>query len=423
MRLQRSIVSLAAASLLATLVWSCEDEPAAPPPPDDGGNPIQPDRTPPQPVADLSLSYDPSSQDVRLAWTAPRDDEERDRVARYDIRYTDSFPMSWWTADQVANPPTPLVAGSPQEYVVADVRRASYLFAAIRCFDEAGHYSDVSSVAQVRVPGYAFDATCVDAVTGVPVAGLDVHIDERFAHDFVTGADGRVAVVDAGGTTLAIRVQTGAAAATYHRLGESFALDVDRSVSYPMIEFTPVSTGAYENLLAMLWEAIGRAPVLLKWKTLPVEWYAPAFVNINGLDYYDAAARAAARWNDRTGLPLFVAVGASPQVGVRMEFLPPASMGGQNGVTSYTNDAEGYPLVDRIRIVDTFADGQRLYAIMLHELGHTIRLRHLNDPSFIMFPSQPLPDDISEDEVRLVQLLTALPNAVKLGLYDRASPP
>jgi hypothetical protein len=407
--------------LLAALVWSCEEDPASPPPPDDG-NPVLPDQTPPQAVTDLSLSFDPSTQDVRLAWTAPRDDDETDRVTLYQIRYAYSFPMSWWTAEQVLDPPSPLVAGSHQEYVIADVARGSDIYAAIRCLDQAGNYSDVSSVAYVRVPGYSFDATCVDAMTGAPVAGLDVQITERHDYDFVTGVDGRVSIVDASGSTLDIRVVTGAAALTYHSLAETFALDADRSVSYPMIEYATVSAAAYQNMLEMLWEATGRDPVLLKWRSLPVPWYAPAFVNINGLDYYDAAARAAARWNEATGLPLLVAVDAPPAVGVRMEFLPPALMGGQNGITGYTNDAEGYPLVDRIRIVDTFSDGQRLYSIMLHELGHTIRLRHLNDPSYIMFASQPLPTDISSDEIRLVQLLTALPNAVKLGIYDRSAP-
>ncbi|MCI0451146.1 MAG: hypothetical protein L0Z51_02005 [Candidatus Latescibacteria bacterium] len=422
MRLQRSIVSFAAAILLAALAWSCEDDPSAPPP-DDDGNPAVGDLTPPQTVADLSLSYHPSAGDVRLEWTAPRDDDEHDRVARYDIRYTYSFPMSWWAAEQVANPPAPGVAGSPQEYVIADVTRGQDLYAAIRCFDDAGHYSEVSSVAYVRVPGYSFQATCTDAMTGAPVAGADAQIVERFSHDLVTGVDGTVSIIEASGPALALRVESGAAALTYHSLAETFALDADHSVSYPMIEYATISTPAFENMLAMLWEASGRDDVLLKWRSLPVAWYAPAFVNINDLDYYDLAARAAARWNEATGLPLFVVAGAPPAVGVQMEFLPPASMGGQNGITAYSNDAEGYPLVDRVRIVDTFSDGARLYSIMLHELGHTIRLRHLNDPSYIMFPSQPLPTDISSDEVRLVQLLTALPNPVKLGVYDRTSPP
>ncbi|HXV13885.1 MAG TPA: hypothetical protein VEC56_06730 [Candidatus Krumholzibacteria bacterium] len=420
MRSKRSI--LVAALALTLLAWSCGDDPATvqpdpePPPPGE-------DVTPPEAIADLSLSYDPSTFDVRIAWTAPRDDGDHDRVARYQIRYSFSFPMSWWTAVQVADPPTPQAAGSPQSYTIPAPGRGRYVYAAIRSLDAADNFSPVSSVAEVRIPGYGFEAACADARTGVPVEGLDVLVTERFTHQVVTGADGVVALADLTGGSLTIRIDTGAAPATYHSLQEAFVIDTDHAVDYPMIEFETVSAPVFENLLAMLWEACGRSPVLLKWRSLPVEWYAPAFVNANGLDYYDAAARAAARWNEATGLPLFVAVGAPAAVGVHMEFLPPASMGGQNGITSYTNDGEGYPLVDRIRIVDSFADGDRLYSIMLHELGHTIRLRHLNDPSYIMFASQPLPDDISNDEVRLVQLLTALPNAVKLEVYDRSSPP
>jgi hypothetical protein len=96
-------------------------------------------------------------------------------------------------------------------------------------------------------------------------------------------------------------------------------------------------------------------------------------------------------------------------------------MGGQVGITEYTDDDEGFPLLDRIRIVDEFSDPVRLYRIMLHELGHTIRLGHL-PAGFIMFAGQPLPDDITDDEVAVVRLLLALPAGLELLKYDVASP-
>ncbi len=417
MRSKRRILWYVGAILFAMATGSCGDDPSAPPPPDDG-TPITGDHTAPAAVSDLALSYDFVTHDARLSWTAPRDDAQHDRVAQYQIRYAYSFPMDWWTAPEVDDAPVPSAVGSPQTYTIAGPTRGHDLYAAIRCVDANGNRSDVSSVVHVRVPGFSFEATCVDAMTRVPVAGLDVHIDERHAHDFVTGADGRVVLSDVMGN-LALRVDRGSATADYHGLDEVFLLNADRVVTYPMIEFMPADNAPYQNILQVVLDAIvGSEPILKKWGSLPVPWYAPAFVNVNGLDYYDAVARAAARWNEATGLPLFVAVASPPTVGVTVEFLPPAQMGGQNGITSYTSDAQGYPLHDHVRIVDTFSDGARLYSIMLHELGHTIRLDHLNSPAMIMYASQPLPADISNDEIRAVQLMTALPNGLNLQIYD-----
>jgi hypothetical protein len=405
---------------IAILAWSCDDDnPAAPPPDDD--NPTLGDTTPPQAVADLSLAVDPATHDVRFTWTAPRDDAERDRVAQYQIRYSYTFPMDWWTAEAVPDPPAPAVEGSAQEYAFVNATRGSDFYAAIRTIDEAGHRSEMSSVAYVRVPGFSFEALCLDAMSQVPVAGLDVRITERYAHHFVTGLDGRVAVPDIAEGPLTLRLDAGGAAATYHSLGETFGLNTDRAIVYPMIEFVLTDLATYDNVLDLLIESITSfEPILKKWRSLPVAWYAPAFVNVHGVDYTDLARNAAARWNEAIGVPLFVAVDTPPAIGVTMEFLPAASMGGQNGITSYTSDAEGYPVLDRIRIVDAFADTNRLYSVMLHELGHTIRLGHLNNPSYIMFASQPLPSDISTDEIRAVQLRTALPNGIDLGIYDLA---
>lgn len=416
MHWKRRILGCVAAILVAIVTGSCGDDPSAPPPP--GDNPGLVDRTLPESVSDLALSYDPVTHDARLSWTAPRDDARHDHVTRYEIRYSYSFPLDWWTTPEVDDPPAPLIVGSPQEYTIVDPVRGHDLYAAIRCVDATGNRSVVSSIAHVRVPGFTFEATCVDALTGIPVAGLDVHIDERFAHDFVTGADGRVALSDVVGN-LALRVDRGVATADYHGLDEAFLLGDDRVVTYPMIEFASADNAPYQSVLQVLLDAIvGTEPILKKWGSLPVPWYAPAFINANGLDYYDAVSRATARWNEATGLPLFVAVGSPPAVGVTLEFLPPAQMGGQNGITSYTSDAQGYPVHDHIRIVDSFSDASRLYSIMLHEIGHTIRLDHLNSPSMIMYASQPLPADISNDEIRAVQLMTALPNGLNLQIYD-----
>ncbi len=374
-------------------------------------------------MTDLALAWDAAMHTVHLSWTAPRDDDRDDRVAAYQIRYSSSFPLDWWTASLVPDPPVPMTAGSSQTYALAADERGRELYVAMRCIDDAGLLSPVSSVVHVRVPGYAFEATALD-IAGAPIADLDVHLIERIAHDFVTGADGRIAIDDLTETDIDLRITTGAATTMYHTLRHVFLLDTDRAHTYSMIEYQPlINASPYENLFQVLFDGfIALDTVLKKWQSLPVPWYAPAFVNGSGLDYYDAAARAAARWNQATGLPLFVAVGTAPVSGVTIAYLPPAMMGGQNGITTYGSDPQGYPLLDSIRIVDTMSDGDRLYSIMLHELGHTIRLGHLDGNSYIMYAGQPLPSDISDVEVRTVQLMHALPNGIDLGLYDLAAP-
>ena len=193
MRSKPPIFAWAGALLLATSLCSCGDDAVAPPPDEP---PPSGDHTPPETVSDLALAFDPATGDARLSWTAPRDDAQHDRVAGYQIRLGYSFPMDWWTTPEASNPPAPLAAGAPQEYAIADPTRGRDLYAAMRCVDAAGHLSPMSSVAHARVPGYSFQAVCVDAMTRVPVAGLDVRIDERYPHDFVTGVDGTVALFD-----------------------------------------------------------------------------------------------------------------------------------------------------------------------------------------------------------------------------------
>jgi hypothetical protein len=152
-----------------------------------------------------------------------------------------------------------------------------------------------------------------------------------------------------------------------------------------------------------------------------VSFYARDFVNVNGLDYRALLQQAADRWNTRLGFQMFTAVAADPSTGILVEFLPRSTMGTVIGVTEYTVDAAGYPVHDRIRIVDDLLDGSKLYSIFMHELGHTIPLGHL-PAGFIMYAGQPLPPDITDDEVAMVQLLLALPNGTNLDKYDQSPP-
>jgi hypothetical protein len=104
-----------------------------------------------------------------------------------------------------------------------------------------------------------------------------------------------------------------------------------------------------------------------------------------------------------------------------MAFKTRAEMTPQVGITSHENDADGYPLNDEVDIVDDFGGYTPLHTTILHELGHTIRLGHLAS-GYLMFAGQPLPPDPTPDEVRVVQLYTALPNGLDISIYDEVDP-
>lgn len=412
--------SVALAALVLAGSLSCQDSSGPGPAP--GPNPS--DTTPPQTIDDLALAYVDTTSDVEFSWTAPRDDAAHDRVARYDIRYAYSFPLDWDRSIQVADPPAPLAAGSPQSFVLAGPERGRDLYAAARTYDAAGNASPVSSVMHVRVPGLNFSVTCTNVMTGSPIEGLEVLVTSSRPYLTSTDATGTAGVGDISSGTLGVRIRTGTASLPYQTFEETFPVSGDSALTVPMIPFVPTDSPLFESTLDLLLAALIRAgstPVLKKWYSYPIPYNPPAFVNTYGIDYQALARQAAQRWNQRTGLPIFTEVASPPSVGVTMAFLPPAQMNGQNGITLYTSDANGYPLQDAIRIVDNFSDAAKLYTIMMHELGHTIRLGHL-PAGFIMYAGQPLPNDITDDEVRMVQLMMALPNGIDLTPYD-ASPP
>jgi hypothetical protein len=411
--------------LLLAAALACDDDgappssPQGPPPPDPA------DTVAPQTVSDLTMAYRPATDDVAFAWTAPRDDDATDRVARYDIRYAYSFPVDWDRSVAVTDPPDPAPVGTSQTYALTGVPRGRDIFAAARTFDAAGNASPVGPVTHLRIPGIRFEAVCEDVFLDAPVEGLDAILTAAQAWNLTTGPDGLLALDEVASGTLGIHIETGSAPIPYHPFERTLVLGDDVALSIPMIPFIPADAAAYASTLAILIDALVRdssARILKRWSAYPIPWYAPEYTNAHGLDYTDLARQAAARWNTRTGMEIFVEVPAPPDAGVEMRFLPRSLMAGQNGITEHENDANGYPAGEVIKIVDDFSDGPKLYTILMHELGHTIRLGHL-PAGFVMYAGQPLPPDITDDEARVVRMMLAIPNGTDFGFYDAAAVP
>jgi hypothetical protein len=400
----------------------------------------------PEEIADGILSYSPAAGTVRLEWTAPCDDDSTESVASYEIRYavTRGYdpPQFWDLSTPVTDAPDPLEPGMRQHYTFTDVRRARDFYVGIRSVDESGNRSAAGDLAMVHIPGFSFEGRCIDVFSGEAIAGLEVTLTSDVTSGYTTDAEGRFAhekELDTGVNFIDIR--TGSASGAYHTLRQPLVLDRDSTHTFTMIPVRPVNANWAPNLLALFKimsrtssaaaqlenASPGLAPaaspaystVLAKWHQRPVACYVPSFVNDHGVDYADQARSAAQRWMDRTGQPLFTFVDAPPDTGIILSY--PSSMGGA-GSTIHTKGDDGHPIRDEIRVIDSFEDPTTVWLVFLHELGHTIQLGHVTDRNFIMYVGQPLPHDVSDDEVAVVELHESLPTRVDMATYDESSP-
>ncbi len=411
-----------------------------------GGTPSA-DRSPPAAVQGIGLSLTAGGRGVDVEWTAPPDDSLSERVSAYEIRveYTDGYapPDFWTTAARIADPPSPGAPGTAESYLIEHPRHARDLYLGIIAVDEGGNHSPPAGPVMIHVPGYEFSAVCINVFTGSPVQGLEVTVSTGETNNYTTDPEGRIVhdgELDDGVTYLEVR--RGSSSTPYHSMSQAFILQGDSVHTFLMIPVEPVNAAGVPNLLTLfndLQETVtsaqssgedGRAAgsaaprILTKWRHRPVKCYIPAFINANGVDYQEQARLATTRWMERTGEPLFDLVDSPPDTGIAVAYKPRSQMGITIGITTHAFGDDGSLIRDDLWVVDDAAASaaSRLYLIFLHEFGHTIPLGHFNDRSFIMYQGQPLPGDISDDEVRLVRLHEALPFGIDMSIYDENSP-
>jgi hypothetical protein len=403
------------------LLLACSDSDTL----DPGGDSINiDDRVPPAQGTALELSYPAAGGSATRTWTAPRDDDERDTVDRYEIRYSWSFPLAWEYAVPVDNPPSPLPAGSPQGYDFADPLRGRNLYVAIRSLDASDNPSPTSGVAWAHITGFTLEGRCVDALSGNAIEGIGAEVTERRVHEAATDADGRFRLDDLAGGVVHVALRTGAAGTAYHDYDSTIELTADQSRDHVLIEYIPTEIPAGQNQLLLFKLASGYTstePVFKKWKSFPIDVYVPPLVNVNDIDYEDYCRRAVDHWNTQTGENLFRLVDTPPTTGSRFEFVTRAELAPHLGITHHENDTDGFPLTSDIRIVDDFNDADQFWSVALHELGHVVRILHL-PKGYLMYAGQPLPRFVTNDEVMVVKLWLSLPNESDLSVYD-AGPP
>ncbi|MCD6162240.1 MAG: hypothetical protein J7K40_07485 [candidate division Zixibacteria bacterium] len=95
----------------------------------------------------VSLDYG----EITLNWTAPGDDGNYGQAAGYDVRYIlySSGPINteqrWQNAIQADGEPTPAPAGQAETMIVAGLELYTSYYFAVKSFDEAGNFSDLSN--------------------------------------------------------------------------------------------------------------------------------------------------------------------------------------------------------------------------------------------------------------------------------------
>jgi hypothetical protein len=381
------------------------------------------DRFHPETARDLQLDYPSPGGDATLSWTAPRDDDERDTVDRYEIRYTHSLPLDWNVSLPAPGPPQPVPAGTRQQYAFVSPPRGKDLYMAIRSYDEAGNASPVSATAHVHITGYTVSGVCVDPLSGNAVEGIEVTLTESRVHTLNTGTSGFFQLDDLAGGKINIALRSGDSGTLFHDYDLAMGLSDNIVMEYPVVAYTPTDNPLGQNILKLCVQAAGLTvwnQRLKRWSSYPIDVYISPLINGQGIDYGDFGRRAARQWNDRTGLTIFNVVDAPPADGIEVIFKTREEIEPQIGYAHIDRDNNGFPVGGYIHIIDDLGE-QKLWSILLHELGHTIQLAHL--PSgYLMYASQPLPSDITEDEVKLVQLYMALPNDTDLSLYDTSPP-
>jgi chitodextrinase len=126
------------------------------------------DTVPPAAIADLRVT-DAGYTFIELSWTVPGDDGSAGTAAAYDIRYSPTTLITdeyFIHAKQVADPPTPWLADSTQQYTFYDLdTNENYCFA-IKTADEVPNWSAMSNV--------IIGATAADTTPPGPIADLRV---------------------------------------------------------------------------------------------------------------------------------------------------------------------------------------------------------------------------------------------------------
>jgi hypothetical protein len=435
MTTHRSVIKAALVflfSLLLAVILNCSNKVTDPGGDGSGGGNDttgpNPDITPPQTIAQLSLTYSLDDKAAYVEWSAPWDDTLNEAVSSYVIKYTYTDPFIWDLAIPAMNPPVPSPPGEIEQYAILNPLRGRNLYSAVQSVDEEGNASGISPVAMVHIPGYSVTGFCTNPVEQRPVEGLAVKLSTGGVHQCFTDSEGRYSFSDLAAGAAAVTISTGSADTPCYTIQDNFDLTEDVQRTEAIIPIRNTESPRFDNFL-IFFKALTEASispeseVIKSWKYRPVKCYIPPYVSQYGVDYEIGARRAAQRWMDKSDRELFQFVDEEPDTGIVFRYKSPATMGIQIAICRYTNGDDGHPLINHIDIVNNFSSEEKLYRVVMHELGHTLHFGHLPYPEFIMYIKAALPPDISNDEADAARLLASLPPRIDMAIYDEDTVP
>lgn len=101
---------------------------------------------------------------ISLSWTAPGDDGTTGTATSYDLRYSTApiTDQNWASATQVANEPTPSVAGSTESITISNLSENTTYYFAIKTSDEVPNESGLSNVLQTATTGDLTPPSAID---------------------------------------------------------------------------------------------------------------------------------------------------------------------------------------------------------------------------------------------------------------------
>lgn len=125
---------------------------------------------PPSNITTLATS-NATGTSIRLTWTSPGDDSTSGIASQYDIRYSASpiNAANWTSATQVTGEPTPLVAGTQQNFTVTGLQSQHTYYFAMKTADEIPNWSGLSNVPS----GTTLDIIPPSAITDLTALFLD----------------------------------------------------------------------------------------------------------------------------------------------------------------------------------------------------------------------------------------------------------
>ncbi len=414
----RNGLQLLASIIILLALSPCSDVEHYPPLPD----PLEV----PERITDATLVYDAAMGDAVLSWTAPEVSHTASEISRYEIRYLYDDVFDWESADPVLDPPLPARPGVVQEYRFRRPELGGEIGVAVVAIDDADLASEASNVAVLQVPGFSFSGRVIDALTQAPVEGFIVEVEgEIFSRYLPTNAAGEFELTDLRPQRITVLLRNDPAAPQYFDLREEFEFTEDAEQLFVVIPHAMSERYPALSMLTLFRQATvtyqAEFSVLRRWKQLPVPLYIPEYTNTSGLDYRAFAVEAANRWMELTGIELWEIVDEPAAWGTAIAIKTIEEMQPLVGVTHHEQDADGYPLRSDIDIVNSIPIAVRLRQVLMHELGHTIRVAHL-PRGFLMFAGQPLPDDPLPDEVLMVRLIHGLNNPTEMKVYREVTP-